>query len=61
MNPNGAPNRLSLGARWRSARAGLEILGHDMVAKREAKKQVTLAGFARYLQLDATRRLVGRC
>jgi type I restriction enzyme R subunit len=57
VNPNGAPTAYLWEEVW-ERESWLEILGRYIVAKRDAKKQVTSLIFPRYHQLDATRRLV---
>lgn len=57
-NPGGAPTAYLWEEVW-ARDSWLEILGRYIVAKRDAKKQVTALIFPRYHQLDATRRLVG--
>lgn len=58
VNPAGAPTAYLWEEVW-ERESWLEILGRYIVAKRDAKKQVSSLIFPRYHQLDATRRLVG--
>lgn len=58
VNPSGAPTAYLWEEVW-ERESWLEILGRYIVAKRDAKKQVSSLIFPRYHQLDATRRLVG--
>ncbi len=59
LNPNGHRTAYLWEEVW-SRDSWLEILGRYMVAKRDAKKQITGLVFPRYHQLDATRKLVAQ-